>query len=96
MKIVYNYYYLGTMQQRLNVTEDENNIEKFQRCTVTIPLADLIKLDIERKKNNYTRSAFIRLVLEDYLIEKKKEITDVERINQKLEKILDLLTSKSK
>ena len=84
------------MQKKLNLREDKINIETLQRCTITIPIADLIKLDIERKKNNYTRSAFIRVVLENYLTERREETTDIEIINKKLEKILDLLTSKLK
>lgn len=71
---------------------ETNNIDKFERITITVPLKVVIMLDIERKKNNLTRSAYIRQILEGNFASNKDDGTSqMLEINTKLEEIKQLL-----
>jgi hypothetical protein len=73
----------------------DERLDKFARCTITIPINLLIRIDIERKKQNLTRSAFITRVLESNVLgDNDEKIDKFAEIDNKLKKIESLLFSK--
>jgi hypothetical protein len=81
-------------QLKLDVEEIDAKIDGYQRLTISLPLSILIKLDLEREKGNYSRSAFVRLILENSLYGKQKPSNELEVIDKKLEEIKKILTEK--
>ena len=67
-----------------------NKLDKLARSTITLPFSLLIKIDIERKKTNLTRSAWITKVIEAslnnaqdkqiYIEEVRQDVKDIKRI----------------
>jgi hypothetical protein len=50
----------------------KDQIEKVVRYTITLPLTLAIKIDIERKGSNLSRSAWIKMHLENGLMKNDK------------------------
>lgn len=50
----------------------KDQIEKVVRYTITLPLTLAIKIDIERKGSNLSRSAWIKMHLENGLVKSDK------------------------
>ena len=50
----------------------KDQIEKVVRYTITLPITLAIKIDIERKSSNLSRSAWIKMHLENGLMKNDK------------------------
>lgn len=76
----------------------EEKLDNLVRWTITIPLSLAIKIDIERKATNDTKSSWIRKALEEKTLNQKNDnidkkileklTTEIEELKKKVDKTI--------
>ena len=72
----------------------KDQIEKVVRYTITLPLALSIKMDIERKKLNLSRSAWIKIQLEKSM-KKSNQIT-LEEVTKEIKELKEIVKNRER